>query len=75
MKLTFHYSAIKPQEVLPEAVPLFLLTFHYSAIKPIAGVVATVGGLGLTFHYSAIKQTPQMAYEWLYVINIPLQRY
>ena len=35
IKLTFHYSAIKPKNFLGTLDLAFKLTFHYSAIKPI----------------------------------------
>ena len=55
IKLTFHYSAIKPSVKSNFYKNKYQLTFHYSAIKPKNFLGTLDLAFKLTFHYSAIK--------------------
>ena len=55
IKLTFHYSAIKPSVKSNFYKNKYQLTFHYSAIKPVLNKLGCKTWTKLTFHYSAIK--------------------
>ena len=73
IKLTFHYSAIKPSVKSNFYKNKYQLTFHYSAIKPKNFLGTLDLAFKLTFHYSAIKpKLVSITFHNHININIPL---